>query len=106
LQFHPEKPLLGPVWPLLAKFIQKSFVDFTRYTDPNAEDVETWQQYQNDAAKVMNFGPPDYPLLPTLVFGNDRLNTEKCNYLQDAPYFYSTKSGQSVQQDESYKEWL
>ncbi|KAL8861267.1 MAG: hypothetical protein Q9178_002483 [Gyalolechia marmorata] len=92
--YYPSPALIPPVDATLAKFFQKAIVDFTRYRDPNPEEVDTWQPYFSNNNKVMNMGSasqltkPDY----TTSFGDDLMNSTLCEYWRSAPWYVAPKS--------------
>ncbi len=86
--------MIPPVDATLARFFQKAIVDFSRYVDPNPEEVETWKPYKSDNKKVMNMGSPSQHTKPdyTPSFGDDLMNSTLCEYWRSAPWYVAPKS--------------
>ncbi|KAL8877060.1 MAG: hypothetical protein Q9198_004852 [Flavoplaca austrocitrina] len=92
--YYPSPSSTPPVDATLAKFFQKAIVDFSRYLDPNPEEVDTWQPYKSDHKKVMNMGSPSQLTKPdyTPSFGDDLMNSTLCEYWRSAPWYVAPKS--------------
>ncbi|KAL8830862.1 MAG: hypothetical protein Q9170_005545 [Blastenia crenularia] len=92
--YYPNPPLIPPVDEKLARFFQKSIVDFVRYIDPNPEDSEAWNRYVSDNRKVMNMGSPSQLVKPdfTPSLGDDLMNSTLCEYWRSAPWYKAATS--------------
>lgn len=87
----------------LAKFWQKSIVDFVRFGGPG----ETWPGYWIEG-QVMNFGAPGQEKQEVShAAGPDLLDKEKCKFWQSAPYYVpAEKESVDFVVKENYKEGL
>ncbi|KAG4438276.1 hypothetical protein IFR05_006258 [Cadophora sp. M221] len=102
--YYPSPSPMGEADETLAKFFQKSIVNFARsgYPDLDAAEEDRWEMYQENR-KVMNFGKPgqaepDF----TYAMGDDLMDRDKCAYWQSAPYYVATegKETQFAEQEE------
>jgi hypothetical protein len=91
----------------MAKYFQATIVNFLRYRDPTPEDsnIETWDIYEKESRRVMNFGTPNQhkTLRKDYVFktGDDKMDLENCAYWQSAPYYPDFERDGFVEQDEN-----
>ncbi|KAH9205609.1 Alpha/Beta hydrolase protein [Leptodontidium sp. 2 PMI_412] len=102
--YYPSPSPMGEANETLAKFFQKSIVNFARTGIPyiDAEGDDLWDLYNVDR-KVMNFGKPrqtepDF----SHAMGDDLMDVEKCSYWQSAPYYVAPENENVgfVEQDE------
>ena len=85
---------MGPANPTLARFIQKSIVNFARFGTPDPDDADTWPMYESDTRQVMNLGKPGQTEQDfSHGMGPDLLDREKCAFWQDAPYYVAGEGG-------------
>ncbi|KAK0101748.1 hypothetical protein ONS95_006900 [Cadophora gregata] len=108
--YYPSPSLLGPADETLAKFFQKSIVNFARFGVPDPDnDVDEWPMYTSEEREVMNLGKPGQTEQDfSYGMGPDLLDREKCAYWQSAPYYIGKepKNVKFVQQERLYKEGL
>lgn len=107
MKYYPTKaPYPALVNKDLAETMQRYFVNFARYEDPNEYEKADWPKYNNDNHTVIHFGSPDGKTYK-VVLGSDPIfdaatrGAEKCKFWESNPYNPPKKSPKLMLNDQT-----